>query len=261
VEAWECDFNGHWNARFYGEAFSEASDVVAAIGGGEQISGPAMWHIRFHSELMSGAAVEVRSSRAPIDTESPPVLHALSGAEHLSATALQWSRQSALQLPMAHQDELQVALPRGVTSHVQDWADVVASAQQVAQVGIVRRTDLDASGRLTLKAMLRLCGRSSHHFTTTLGFSTPQEDGSGIGRMLVELRATLFDTCLPDEPAVMYSRLTQASTKSFVVSNLLKGSSGGELARIELCLVAVDLDTRRACAVPEFVRRAITVAT
>jgi acyl-CoA thioesterase FadM len=58
----------------------------------------------------------------------------------------------------------------------------------------------------------------------------------------------------------MYSRLTDANAKSFVVSSVLKSGSGDELAHIELCLLAVDLATRRACTLPDFVRQAMSTA-
>jgi acyl-CoA thioesterase FadM len=33
VESWECDFNGHWNTRYYGRAFQAAAEVAAALDG------------------------------------------------------------------------------------------------------------------------------------------------------------------------------------------------------------------------------------
>ena len=63
VEGWECDHNKHWNARYYARSFQMAAETVAALAGRDNLGLSLIGarHIRYHRELLVGAAVEVRS--------------------------------------------------------------------------------------------------------------------------------------------------------------------------------------------------------
>ena len=62
VESWECDFNGHWNARFYGRSFQLAAETIPQPTGIDAPQAPTRY-MRFHGELFPDASVEVRSAR------------------------------------------------------------------------------------------------------------------------------------------------------------------------------------------------------
>ena len=85
VERRECDYNDHWNMRFYGRSFQAASETIAAQGG---LSNPGAAtvrsrHMRFHGELRVSAPVEIRS--AVLDRSDGAVVHHMWSAGKLAA--------------------------------------------------------------------------------------------------------------------------------------------------------------------------------
>lgn len=255
VEDWEHDFNGHWNTQFYGRAFAEATDVVAALGGypvgGE---GPASWHMRFHRELFSATVVELFSSVVAEGEFAGGLLHILNGNGRLSATALGLPGPSGGVLPESSPDLLSRALPRGLVGDDADWRAVARDPQRSVPLGILRADHLDERGRLPLGQMWRFCGHGSHDHHVRLGLSPGYAEETNVSRMLVEMRTTLLTGCRPGGLLRMDSRLVSVQRKSFVTAHLLRTEDGQPMARMELCLLAVDMVTRRPTNVPEFLR-------
>lgn len=253
VEAWECDYNGHWNTRFYTRAFQEAAETIAMLDGNGNPGAAAIGarHIRFHRELLCGAPVLVRSVAIQGGRWSGAVVHLLESEGSLSATALDMPGCASRHLPQLPEEAVAHALPRGL-AHDAPLAQGARPNGRSANLGILRPTAYDHTGALMFDELFRYLGRSSYDHHVSLGYSPEFMARTGLGRMVVEMRVTL----LGHAPAGMGIRsnswLTHVKAKSFATAHHLETLQGDPIALIELCLVCVDMKSRRATDVPDF---------
>ena len=255
VERWECDTNNHWNTRFYARGFQLAAETVAETPEGRSIGAGCIdaRHMRFHGELMAGAPVEIRSLVIGGGVFDGHVLHLLSSDGRLSATALDRPAVPLRALPEAPAKELAIALPRGIGLTAQE----AAADPVTVELGPVRPLDCDHTGALTFENIVRLVVMGSHKKMNQIGFTPEFISGHGISRMAVEFRVDLHDRCSPGEMLQAVSDLASASGKSFNIAHRLYTRSGRLVATGTQCLVAVDLATRRATTLPDFINAAI----
>ncbi|PZQ50476.1 MAG: hypothetical protein DI556_07955 [Rhodovulum sulfidophilum] len=254
VESWECDFNGHWNARFYSAGFQMAAERVATLGGGANPGAGACVtrHIRYHRELFVGAAVGLRSARIAEGAFAGAVLHLLSGEEGLSATAIDLPGTGAEQLPAAPADVVRIATPRAAAQPV-DWS-AAEPAGQLAEVGPVRPAELDHAGALRAEEIIRRVAYGLHGLLSGLGFTRAFETGHGIGRMAVETRTTRLGPCAAGDLLRARSRVAGVGRRSFATRHRLETTAGAPVAEVAHRLVTVDLTARRAVDLPDFLR-------
>ena len=255
VEAWESDFNQHWNARYYHRSFQLASERVATLCGQENPGTGSIIHrvVRFHRELFIGTAVEVRSVRIDGGALDGSVVHILSGDGTVSATALDHTRYPCQVLPAVDAEELSWAMPR--SSHEVDMVwDPVAPDAVVSETGSVRREELDHQGILLMEHIIRRAGIAVHRQLARLGFTAEFTRATSVSRMAVELAVTPLEACQPGVPLIIKSRITRIREKSFSSIHLLETLDGRPAAKTVDSLVTVDLKTRRAVTVPEFIR-------
>lgn len=255
VESWECDFNDHWNARFYGRSFQLAAERVATLGGREN-PGMALLGsraIRFHRELRAGTAVEVRSARVSEGDYAGAVIHLLSGGGRLSATALDLPGRGAEALPGVGPEIGRLAFPRGAPTPAEEdsW-----TGSDIAETGAARPPEFDHAGALLHEDIVRRAAFGLHAMLDRFGFTTRFEARSRIGRMVVESRVTPLGPCQPGAMIRVRSRIARVGERSFGTRHRLETDRCVPIARIEHSLVAVDLETRRAVEVPDFLRRA-----
>ncbi len=254
VEAWEIDYNGHWNTRFYVRSFQQASEAVAPRFGelGGEPRRARQWHMRFHHELRSTSSVAVRSAQVRGGDHHGAIVHLLIGGGEISATCLEIGTQgSECKLPAVDADDLALALPRSITQPM-SWVWDTAGDTVHALVGTVRPAETDHSGRLLLEHMVRCWAQASHEFFAALGFSPEFTERTGIGRILVEIRLTWFDNCRAGDQMGVSTRLGPVARKTFEINHLLQPVAGSPTAVVEQVAVAVDLRTRRATDVPDF---------
>jgi acyl-CoA thioesterase FadM len=254
VEAWELDYNGHWNTRFYVRSFQQASEAVAPCLGepGDEPRRARQWHMRFHHELRSTSSVVVRSAQVRGGDHHGAIVHILIGDGEVSATCLEiGTRGSELALPAVDADDIALALPRSITEPVNwDWAPDGETVPSL--VGTVRPSETDHAGRLLLEHMVRCWAQGSHEFFAALGFTPEFTERTGIGRILVEIRLTWFDNCRAGDQMGVLSRLGPVGQKSFEIIHLLQPVAGSPTAVVEQVALAVDLRTRRSTDVPDF---------
>jgi len=120
VERWECDYNNHWNTRFYLRSFQQAREAALQLTTSESpATTAAVRHIRFHRELFASAPVEVRSSVLDGGAFDGAIVHLLSSSGRLAATALDMPGDVARGFPRVTPEEVAPALPRGLegTAH------------------------------------------------------------------------------------------------------------------------------------------------
>ena len=259
VERWECDYNNHWNARFYGRSFQMAAEALATTPGAPGPGGAItpLRHLRFHRELFVSAPVEVRSARLAGGPQDGAVVHLLMSGGEISATALDLTPQPAADLPEVTPEEVPLALPRGLgTTPMRDWPDAGAHDVTVP-LGPVRPSDLDHTGALLFEQIIRHSSVSSHAQLNHLGFTPEFSNRTGINRMGVEFLVSRGAAPLAGRPLFATSRLQAIKGKSFWAVHRVIDDMGEAVATIEQCLLTVDLNTRKAVAVPEFLYAAL----
>lgn len=255
VESWECDFNGHWNARFYGRSFQQASETIAyrATGtnpGGRTVSGRL---IRYHKELMNGDPVRVRSARVSEGPYQDAIVHALTSGTHLAATAIDLTGSGANLLPAANETVLRFALPRGLDPAEHTGRGRLSDAR-AAILDLVQFTDLDHLGYITFDNIIRRSGVAIHVLLDDLGFTRAFTAKTGISRMAVEQFVTIGTPCPAGTPLYIHTAPLSLGRRSFSLSQSLQTSAGIEIARIDTSLVSVDLNLRAAVSIPGFIK-------
>ena len=256
VERWECDTNNHWNTRFYGRAFQMAAEAVAAEDPGRGAALPLTRHIRYFRELMVAAPVEVRSAILDGGAQDGALVHLLWSGDILSAAALDDPPGTGTDLPRVSQDLLPMILPRGISAGSPSDAGT-DGPWSVTELGVVRPADVDHSGALLFETIIKLVSVGSHRKLVSLGFTPDYVRTTGISRMVAELRVTHEERCFPGDGLRVGTCLTRVSGKTFNIRHRLSARSGRRIATVEQCLIAVDLNARRAVEVPAFLRVAM----
>jgi acyl-CoA thioesterase FadM len=256
VESWECDFNNHWNARYYWRSFQLATERIVTLDGCENpgTAAVAMRNVRFHRELFVGAAVEVRSAKIGSGDHKGAIVHLLSSEGALAATALDVPKQGGSNLPVVDAEAVELTLPRGIIGPAILW-DPNAPDARVAETGAVRPAELDHTGAILFEEIIRRASVSLHDQLSELGFTPEFTNKTAISRMAVEIRVTLLGACPPGTPLLVKSRIAGVRSKSFSSIHWLETHLGGAIAQIENSLVAVDMNSRRAVSVPDFIRK------
>lgn len=254
VESWECDFNGHWNARFYARSFQLGGDTIPFLPGVTAPDyRPRTRHIRFHRELFVGAAIELRSALVADGPEAGAVVHLLSSGGRLSATCLDIRPGPVAGLPQLAAQDLGLALPRGLAGPCPPWQE--SGQISSCETGPLRGADLDHRGRIPLDEIIRRTAYATHGHVAALGLDETLLKETGISRMAVESRVCALGDCPPGTPLRIRARVSQLAQKSFVISHLVESHAGQAVALVDHNLVTVDLNSRRAVALPEFLRR------
>jgi len=255
VEAWECDYNHHWNARYYFRNFQLASERVVTLDG---LANPGAASVvtrtvRFHRELFIGAAVEVRSARISTGQFAGSIVHAMLSEGLVSATALDRPRLPGVGLPAVDAAEVELALPRAAPSDM-PWDSLAADAS-VCETGTVRPHELDHTGSLLFEEMIRRMSVGVHDQLAMLGFTTEFMKATSISRMTVELTVTPLGICAAGTPLRVRSRISSVRSKSFSSIHWLETPDGSPISQVENTIVAVDLTSRRAVELPDFLLR------
>lgn len=257
VERWECDYNDHWNVRFYGRSFQMASETISAHGSGRNPGAEAIRerHLRFHRELQVSAPVEVRSAvLADAGALDGVVVHLLVSAGQIAATALDFPGGGD-HLPRVAPWDVALALPRGIDGGLQAAAPKAAPITRVG-LGPIRPEDLDHLGKLRFEHLLRHSSSIQHAQFNAMGLTPKYAERARINRMGVEFHVTRGTT--PPAGTVLGGETWIAGIKGKAIwsGNRIVTAEGEIVATIGICVVMVNLDTRRAVDVPEFMRQA-----
>lgn len=245
VERWECDFNDHWNTRFHMAAIQAAAEVVALRAGIEPVPF-ALRHVRFHHELRTGAGVTVRSARVAAGDFAGATVHWLTSGGRICTTALDRPGTGAAGLPPAPPAGLALALPRGLTAPAPDMDPGAA----LLELGPLRPHDFDHAGHVLPEVLTARSAMAATELWVRAGM------GEGPGRMAVESRFVRLGACRPGQRLMATARLLGLGDKSVTLSTRLMTAADAPVVQADHVLLCVDLQTRRAIAVPEDLRRA-----
>ena len=251
AEAWECDFNGHWNTRYYCKAFQTAATVALHLEGLEPASVPQR-HLRFHAELHSGDPITIRSFDLT-GGDQPVTAHVMSCFYRVVATALDTGMPRNRALTTLALEVAKPALPRGVSGPVTPAWEPDAERDLIYELGPVTAEELHPDGTMLPWHAVARMSNGSHHHDLTVGFTLELMKDEAIGRMLAEMRCTRLDPVQPGDFLRCVSRMTSAKGKAFTTAHMLRTHRGTPVAMFELCTLAVDMKSRRAMDLPVFV--------
>ncbi len=255
VERWQCDFNDHWNARFYGRAFQCAAETAATLDGSPNPGAAVIIerHIRYHRELRVGAAVEIRSAAVRGGAADGAMVHLLASASRLSAVAIDRTAQGVPNLPDMDGEPLERLLPRDLSSPMGVAAGKAGTVFH-GEVGPVRPAALDHAGGLLFEEIIARSAITSHYLLLGLGYTMEFTERTGIGRMAIELSVARRGEVAAGTVLVTQARLSDVNGKSFSLEHWIGTRAGQQVAAVRQTLLAVDLRSRRAAAVPDFLR-------
>ena len=157
-------------------------------------------------------------------------------------------------LPAISPEDVPLALPRGITGPV-FGAEVPPGPQVVAvEMGPIRTEDLDHTGALRFDHVIRHASTLQHTLLNAVGLTQDYADTARINRMGVEFRVTLTGAATPPAGALLRGQtwIPRVSDKRFWAANRITTAEGDLLALVDMCLVTVNLDTRKAVDVPDF---------
>lgn len=255
AEAWECDFNGHWNTRFYCKAFQTAAEVAAMLGGdtAHEVAGNAPRVLRFHAEMHSGDPITIRSFRLMDGNGQAAIAHYMMRYEKVVATAIDYGTPQNQSLPALPLEQAGLAAPRGLRGAVTPAWVPDATKDLIYQLGPMRQEELQDGGAMRFWETVARMSHASHHHDLGMGFTLERMKEEGIGRMLAEMRFTPLGACERGDFLRCASRLVAASGKAFTAAHMLYTHRGTPVAMFELCTLAVNMNTRRAMDLPDFV--------
>lgn len=259
VDSWECDFNGHWNTRFYSRTVQQAAEVAAALGGQTDPDAvkPTHRHMRFHSELHSGDPIVVRSFSASSSKGEPLTAHVLVNHDRIAATGLDYGFAANPALPPLPTALAAQVMPRGVPDEdIAPWV-LDPEGDGWVELGAVRAGETHRDGTLIYDLLIARLATTSHQGAMDIGYTHDFTMQSRIGRMLVEKRFTHLGTAAPGTFLRGTSRIISTTSKSFISANLIYTHAGDPVAMFELCTLAVNMDERKATTLPDFVAAAI----
>ncbi len=251
AETWECDFNGHWNTRYYCNAFQNAASVAATLG--DVRMSLEKRQMRFHSELKGGYPIIIRSFNTTTQTGEPVIAHIMLRYGRLVATAVDYGSPINPALSHLTTDEATLALPRGITTpDIAPW-DPIAKGSPIYELGPVIAEDLSPEGELHFWQGVTRLAQASHHHDLDLGFTLELMEQDHIGRMLAEMRYTKLGSVQAGDFLRIASHMYHAKGKAFYTAHMLYTHRGAPVAMFDLCTLAVDMQARRATDLPDFV--------
>jgi acyl-CoA thioesterase FadM len=257
VEAWECDHNQHWNVRQYMRVFQQADFVTADICGADPIAGPIAQHTRYHRELVQTAPVEIRSAILGDGAFAGAVVHLLSSEGRLAATALTQTGHARSGLPLVSAADVALALPRGISGEMHKPA-TAPKGRHIYEQGIVQPRETDHTGALGIDWLMGRIAAASNDFLAGLGFTPTFVRDSKISRMGVETKITVFAPIPVGTRLQSVVGISHVGSKNMILAHHFFSPGGTPLAQVDQSLVTVDMTTRRATELPEFLRNVVS---
>lgn len=256
AESWECDIHRHWSTRFYCRTFERATENCFLLTGlSPPRDGVEHRHLRFHSEVLESDAVRVETYGSR-KAEPESIVHCMFRRDTLVATARDEVDCVPACLPELPEDYERLVNARGLRNRVSSPWQPDTELDFLSVLGAVRPEELGGRmrGRLPMDEIFRRSTYSSLHHIAHIGFSSDFTRKHHIGRMVAELRYQGMSEVEQGQLILGASRLIDVSEKSFVTSHMLSNNEGRTIAIFDICSLAVDLEARKVCSVPKFLK-------
>lgn len=264
VNTWECDENDHWNVQFYMRALQQASEILAVRAGQPNPgarTAPCR-HVRYHRELRAGASLIVRSGLVTQGGFAGTVVHRLENSEtgELSATAIDHPGYRITDLPHAMPDEVEPALPRGVTPGPQDPEDTVpllARGQAIeSHLSVVGDWETGVDGDLLADRILARFSDSAAHVWSHAGVTGQWLEENGLGRVAVELKLMRFAPIRAGQALIQVSWVADLQEKTLLLAHQIEDCKTRQpLAGGQVRGLLMDLADRRAVSLAQYLPR------
>jgi acyl-CoA thioesterase FadM len=258
VEAWECDHNQHWNVRHYLRCFQQAGFVATDMCECPQRSDSVYTqHTRFHRELLETAPVEIRSAELADGMFAGATVHIMSSNGRLAATALEHPGHAGGCLPTVASGAVKLALPRGIEGgpHEADPSAFPETAK-IIEHGLVQTRELDHTGTIGFDWLMGRIAAASNDLFASLGFTPEFVRDSKISRMGVESKISRLAAIPLGTRLRSIVEISSVGRKNVVLHHRFVTSTGEPVAAVDQSLVTVDMKTRRATELPDFLRKA-----
>jgi acyl-CoA thioesterase FadM len=257
VEAWECDHNQHWNVRQYMRVFQQADFVTADICGADPIACPIAQHTRYHRELVQTAPVEIRSAILGDGEFEGAVVHLLCSEGRLAATALSQTGHARSGLPLVAAADVALALPRGISGEMHKPA-TAPKGRHIYEQGIVQPRETDHTGALGIDWLMGRIAAASNDLLASLGFTPQFSLENKISRMGVETKITFFAPIPIGTRLQSVVGISHVGSKNMILEHHFFSPNGTPLAQVGQSLVSVDMVTRRATNLPDFLQNVVS---
>jgi len=283
VQTWECDHMGHLNVRFYvDKAMQGLVALVAHLGVAPRELRDRGWavsagtqHIRFLREQRSGAPYFVRAGVLGAEPS-----HALSVVEEMVSVAtgdvaatfvgdcavVDARTREAIELPDGARERARALLvelpaharPRGIAPLPPRPRPTLAEAEGLGLFATYQATvadaECDASGHMTACHYMGAVSDSIPNLLLLL-FGIDRSRNDRLGGAALEYRFVYHSVPRAGDVLALRSGLAAVADKTYrIVHWLFDAATGLAVATAEAVAVAMDLDTRRAIAIPDDVR-------
>jgi len=284
VQTWECDAMGHLNVQFY---VDKAVQGLAALGvhlglvpddlrERGCLLGVEEQHIRFLREQRPGAPFFVRAGVLDLDVADGHllVLEELVSAstDTVAASFVTRSRlfdaRSRAPLPMsealagrvsAYRVDLPAhAGPRGLEPHLPRPRPRLAEAEALAMFSTyqacVDDSQCDAFGFMTTRHYMGAVADSIPNLVLHMT-GVDRSEGGRIGGAALEYRFVYHSVPRSGDVLTLRSGLVHVADKAYTICHWLFDLATGEaVATAEAVAITMDLETRRAIAIPDALR-------
>lgn len=269
----DCDQAGHVNVQVFMALADEAVDVFCSEAPGKTAPLQIVQaRISFKRELFEGDVVTVHSGLQRIDAHGVHVVH---GIVHRPSGQLACVVETCLGQPDGSAPAA-ASMPVGSGEIATDWpalplarspASPRASGSPIeaavtTSMSVVDAWDVDATGRLSMRALIDLCSTGARQYLATIGLS-----GARFLREQITVAAVDYLVEVQRRPTLgsnltMRSAFLSGSTKSMrFTHHLLDSDDGNVYATVEIVGVMLDLATHRSMEIPLDVRRRLGLAT
>jgi acyl-CoA thioester hydrolase len=280
VNTWECDDRGHLNVQFYPDRFADASvHAMNALGLGPRAARAAglgfrlaQEHITFQRELRASDSISVHTGILAADRTGLILLHELvdSVGAHIAATstqrfdlvqgampdgALEAAAKVTIDLP--HH-----ARPRSVGHEPPPILTLDAPGTEgLVEIrrGVVHAADCDAEGHLRMRHLHGQFSDGAGHLWEAMGLPRGKMVDRGFGSVVVELLLRPIRPVPVGSLIVIRSGVRAVAGKAIRVNHFMFDAETREtLATSDVTALLMDLETRRAVALPDDVREQVS---
>ncbi len=258
VNTWDCDENAHMNVQHYLRFFDEAATLFAPAGStpSGQPSLPLTRHVRFHAELLAGALIRILSAQIGDGPFAGWIVHRMENVQTgvLSATALEPPPPDA----RPHQADAgfaEPALPRSIAIEAdqpETAETMISSGGLVTHCRIVQPAHCDAGGFMLQQHYISCFTDGAPHLWEHVNIGTQWLIQHGYGRVAVETKISHHHPVHAGDVLLLHSRPIALTGKIIRFRHeLIRTSDGQSVASGEVVALVLDLNTRKAVAMPE----------